>query len=211
MFWLLQMVNDPCLSTKLGRKLIEGPDALSQLTGRGINLAKRANPPTPQDFEDFFKTLADKSGSMVFWSGVGDQPARAFARANNRNTLEMLIGDKWTEFQKPKSDGGVWDSWEDAIAGFWDLASKACANFASGEVYVYMTEEVMDDQTRPTCGKCWYREEKPALIAGLGTGRVTRVPKYRSPWTPGQPSVGDITRMDNKIRSNLPTPRGGSQ
>lgn len=134
---------------------------------------------------------------MVFWSGVGDPAARDFAKSKGRNTLEMLIGDRWAEFQKPIAEGGSkWNSWEDTIAGFWDLAAAACANFATGEVWVYMTKDVMDDQTRPNCPKCWYREEKPRLIEGLNNGRITKITKYSSP---SKEAAGDITAMNNKI------------
>jgi len=60
----------------------------------------------------------------------------------------MIIGDNWEQYQKVKADDGYWSSWSDAIANFWDLASRACAEAATGDVYVYMTQQVSEDQTR---------------------------------------------------------------
>lgn len=134
---------------------------------------------------------------MVFWSGVDEAAARDFAKTVGRNTLEMLIGDRWAEFQKHMAKGGSrWHSWNEAVAGFWDLAAAACADFATGEVYVYMTREAMIEQTDPVCEKCWYREEKPRLIRGLNDGRISRIVKYVAPWRVGEPSIGKITTMN---------------
>lgn len=136
---------------------------------------------------------------MVFWSGMGPEAAAAFAKSKGRYTMEMLVGDNWKEFQKPS--GGHWPSWAAAVAGFWDLISQACARASRGEVLVYMLpqgdlDQQQDDPSRGNCGTCWYRKEKPALIAGLGR-RVTQITKFLT--TNKSQSAGQIYKMADKI------------
>ena len=137
--------------------------------------------------------------SMVFWSGMGRDAAEAFATSKDRNTLEMLVGNNWKQFQNPS--GGCWDNWGAAIAGFWDLASQACAEASRGEVYVYMlpqrdVDQQQNDPSRGHCRTCWYRREKPALIAGLGS-KVTQITKFLT--TSQSQSAGQINNMGDKI------------
>jgi hypothetical protein len=96
---------------------------------------------------NFFKakqrTLA--TDRLVFFSGVGAAESQDFARATGRQTLEMIIGNTWSHYQGVRADGGFWPDWPAAIAGFWDPASRACAQYATGEVFFYSSREVLDD------------------------------------------------------------------
>lgn len=164
------------------------------------DLVKRAKPPTTKDFEQFFAKEPQKSrmDKMVFWSGTGMDDSIKFARSYHRYTLEMLIGDHWKEYQSGDANG-YWKSWPAAIAGFWDLASEACAEASKGEVFVYLKgQNDVDQQQDPTngnCGTCWYRQEKPALLKNLGR-QVTQITKYlvANP----KKSAGQITSMSDK-------------
>jgi hypothetical protein len=138
---------------------------------------------------------------LVFWSGVGITESQEFARARGGQTLEMILDKTWTHYQGVRADGGYWPDWPAAIAGFWDPASRACAQYATGEVFFYSTGEVLDDQTRPHCPKCWYRVEKPELIASMHarhTPRVTRIAKYIYPYRDNKEPVGYIQTMSDK-------------
>jgi len=128
-----------------------------------------------QDFANFFSSQPSSvMNAMVFWSGTGQPDSVTFANAKSRNSLEILIGDKWERFQKDKSlsSEAYWNTWDDAVAGFWDLASQACAEASTGIVYVYITpdrdadqrNQFTPDMSRPQCMTCWFRKEKPALI-----------------------------------------------
>ncbi|KAH8648736.1 hypothetical protein BGZ60DRAFT_534877 [Tricladium varicosporioides] len=109
------------------------------------------------------------TAKLVFWSGVGIAESQEFARATGRQTLEMILGKAWKRYQGIQAEGGHWPDWPAAITGFWDPAFQACAQYATGEVFFYSTRDVLEDQTRPTCPKCWYRKEKPALIASMNS------------------------------------------
>lgn len=181
-------------------------NAIPALTGWGAdtsNLDKRTNPPTTTDFQQFFASEPQKSkmnNGMVFWSGTGIEPSQDFARSKGRNTLEMLIGDNWSHFQTDIDNGGYWQNWDAAVAGFWNLASEACAQASTGEVYVLMTPDreaaqQQSDPTRSTCGTCWYLKEKPALLTN---SRVTLITKYLT--TSNGNSVGQIRTMGDKIK-----------
>ena len=177
-------------------------DTLPALSGRdvdsGSNLAKRG-PPTKADFDAFFASEPQKSkmSGMVYWSGTGPDAAEAFAKSKGRQTLEMLIGDNWLEYQNELLPSGkLWAKDE-----FWDPASAACAEASTGEVYVLLTfardiEQQQSDPTNSKCDSCWYQQEKPNLISGLG-GRITKITKYLT-ISDGLP-VGQITSMGDKI------------
>jgi hypothetical protein len=147
--------------------------------------------PTANDFAAFFKTQGVTS-NVVFWSGFKDPASTVekWAASNHRKTLEMVMGAKWAPFQKVKSSGGVWDTWADAVANFWDPASRAFAQQATGEVWFV--------STAPTDGKrCWDRMEKPALLAGKKAGKVKAVTAYD--WNNGTPKVnakGNLKRAE---------------
>lgn len=91
------------------------------------------------------------------------------------------------------------------MAGFWDLASQACAEASTGIVYVYMTpdrdadqrNQFTPDMSRPQCTTCWFRKEKPALINNLRAKRVTQIVKYHPP-SPGT-VAGNIVTMNDKF------------
>ncbi|PMD64912.1 uncharacterized protein K444DRAFT_705598 [Hyaloscypha bicolor E] len=186
--------------------LVASDSAIKSLTGTDadtLDLAPRSGPPTDQDFVNFFKakqrTLA--TDRLVFFSGVGAAESQDFARATGRQTLEMIIGNTWSHYQGVRADGGFWPDWPAAIAGFWDPASRACAQYATGEVFFYSSREVLDDQTRPNCPKCWYRVEKPELIASMHaryTPRVTSIAKYTYPYRDNKGPVGYIQTMSDK-------------
>ena len=139
---------------------------------------------------------------MVFWSGTGQPESVSFAKSKGRYTLEMLIGDKWQYYQKVKAQGGYWPNWDAAIAGFWDIASQACARASRGEVYVYMlpqkdVDQQQEDPTRGNCRTCWFRKEKPALLVNLKAGKVHQITKYLTTYP--SKGAGQITSMADKM------------
>jgi hypothetical protein len=133
----------------------------TNLTEFDVNIIERAaGPPTYQDFVTFFKARQRTTnlGKLVFWSGVGIAESQRFAKANGCQILEMILGNNWQQFQGVQPQG-YWPNWPTAIANFWDLASQACAEYATGEAFSYAPREVAKDQTRPTCPKCWSTQQ----------------------------------------------------
>jgi len=151
---------------------------------------------------NFFKSKqrVGSTNNLVFWSGVGVQNSQNFAQSHGRQTLEMIVGRNWELYQTDRAHQGYWASWDDAVNNFWNPISRACAQYATGEVYFFATRELLQDQTRPSCPKCWYREEKPALVASLqssNTLRVTKISKYAYPDRQDKPSIGEIRSMSD--------------
>ncbi|KAH0566354.1 hypothetical protein GP486_000260, partial [Trichoglossum hirsutum] len=140
-------------------------------------------PPTYDDILGYFRTsgIKYKSGSMVFWSGVTVSESQNFARSMGRLTLEMLIDGKWEEY---KAVGPYWKTWEDAVDGFWIPASKAAADFAARDVLVYLSPDADKNKQPNACDKVFVKIERPALIDGLNTGRVS------IPALPGRSMLG---------------------
>ncbi|KAI9779688.1 MAG: hypothetical protein M1839_007186 [Geoglossum umbratile] len=94
--------------------------------------------------------------------------------------MEMLIEDEWEEY---KTVEPYWKTWEDVVNGFWIPASKAAANFATRDVLVYLSPEANTNKQPYACEKTFVKIERPALIDGLNTGRVSSITKYISPST----------------------------
>ena len=140
---------------------------------------------------------------MVFWSGTGQDDADAFARSKGRVTLNILLKDTWREFQsyKAKDSHFHWDTWPQAVAGFWDPLSAAAARASVDEVYVLMSpaynNEQMGEDNSNKCATCWYRMEKPTLVSRLASGRISKISKWLTP-LPGTPA-GQVVTMWDKI------------
>ena len=174
-------------------------DAIPALGNPNENIAditKRA-PPTAADFRNFFATEPQKSrmDRLCFWSGTGEGAARDFATSKGRYTLEMLVGDKWKEYQN-------WNTWAESVEKFWNPISQACADAAHGEVFVYLTpqtdvDQQQDDPTRGNCKSCWYQKEKPILVSHLGS-KVAQITKYLT--TNQRTDAGLITSMGSKVK-----------
>ncbi|KPM35162.1 hypothetical protein AK830_g11414 [Neonectria ditissima] len=93
----------------------------------------------------------------------------------------MLIGDTWEYFQSDIAHGGHWLTFGDAVDNFWDPASKTLAELAIDAVDAFFTPERAEEQKHPWCKRCWYRIEKPVLIASLkstNNPKVTEIRKY---------------------------------
>ncbi|KAJ6436811.1 cell wall glucanosyltransferase Mwg1 [Purpureocillium lavendulum] len=160
-------------------------DALGEQSGV-VLIENRANPPIESDFVSYFTELlreVDFRDKMVFYSGLPHPvDAENFARSRGRYTVEMLLGKKheWRVFWNLQKDGGYWATWPEALANFWDLASKAFAQQSVGDVWVYFGEarEVEQRHANSTCGAVWCRVEKPILLGSLQSGTVRSIEKF---------------------------------
>jgi mRNA deadenylase 3'-5' endonuclease subunit Ccr4 len=149
------------------------------------------NPPTLEDFQNFFAAKAPQHGHrLIFWSGVTKHEAQQFAALHGRTTLETLLGNNWAKYQEHGA-GKHWLTEDAAIAGFWDLAAQAFAEIARGSVFVYMMRDAAEDQKVVGCNTCWYRVEKPVLLrrrkknGGDEERMRTRIQLYMHPYRQG--------------------------
>lgn len=162
----------------------------------------QAEAPGKSDFQFFFhyleRTVAFRD-KIVFWSGVGIENSQKFARERNRYTLEMLLKKNWAYFQTDKAHGGYWNTWDEAVTGFWDVASEALAELAIDTVMAFFTLEREEEQKHPNCKRCWYRIEKPVLVNSLhstDSERVREIRKYVQV-AGGEKFVGLIEKMSD--------------
>ncbi|PHH87897.1 hypothetical protein CDD83_8273 [Cordyceps sp. RAO-2017] len=165
-------------------------------------------PPTEADFRTYLNGLVQSKTQyynfpqkLVFWSGVNEKQALKFATANKRFTLGMLIEGKkeWEVFKKPKSEGGYWPNWEECLDKFWSPISKAIAQIAIGDVYVYFSVEGHEEQKQPDrCKTIWCTVEKRLLITSLDsktTPKVENIKAYVLERSGESKQVGLIKRM----------------
>jgi hypothetical protein len=182
--------------------------------------------PKFDDFLDFFQgdpEVKDKHDKLLFWSGVEDivvdnktgavNPtcSRAVAENKKRYTLNMLIGERWTKFQRHNNSeskwgkivkDGHWANWPEARANFWIPASRALACFATGEVINYADIKVVDSKTT-----IWAEKERDIILDRLSSGadngmgkdkKITKLVFVRREENMSLSSAGEITSTTPK-------------
>ena len=113
----------------------------------------------------------------------------------------MILGDQWKDYQSIE----YWGSWDALLAGFWDPASRAAANFATGQVLVDLSAAADSHKQENGCGKTWIRIERPTLIQAISDGRVLTIVKYISPSTTPAGNIG-LGYKDSCDNCNLVNP-----
>ncbi|MYM73118.1 hypothetical protein GTP56_13060 [Duganella sp. FT134W] len=135
-------------------------------------------PKPGESWDEIVKRLDVSSphDGAVFWSG-DPKAAQRFAEGINGVTLETTAGgriiDEWPDLKSYSWADGSGDP--PYARDLWKAASKKYAEGATGIVNAVQTEDRISASVT-----LWHNVEKPFIIKGLQTGKVTELNMYLS-------------------------------
>ncbi len=129
------------------------------------------------NIDNCYDSFASEPNSAYFWSGLGQNgadKAAEIAQENGGTTLEMLMEQNKESiisagFPYDEDMGGFYYTQD--TASYWEAASQAYAEQASGEVHVILGENIRDESV-------WNTKEYPSLSESDNVSKIISVDPY---------------------------------